>query len=104
MNWDHNVLKAVLGVFGEPVVYRPTSGASFAANGLFNEAYHEVALNEDQAPVTTEQPVIDIRLAEIAAPVQGDRLSVRGSTYIVREVRLDGVGGARLMLNFVSTP
>ena len=41
-----------------------------------------------------------------APPVQNDTLSIGsvGATYVVREVRLDGHGYAKLMLNFVSSP
>jgi hypothetical protein len=104
-------IEALLGAcndaFGEPVTYIPATGSPFAITGIFDQAYREVSLIEDAVPITTEQPVLGVRLSEFAAaPLQGDKLSIASvnATYIVREVRLDGHGHAKLMLNFVSAP
>src|SRR5689334_7498274 len=105
IDWDKAVLAPVMAVFGEAVTYRPAGGSPFAMHGVFDEAYHSVSLTENGQSITTEMPVLGVRLADFAGhnpPKQGDKLSVRGGVYVVKDVHLDGHGHAKLMLNYVS--
>jgi len=105
IDWNKAVLGPVMGVFGEAVTYSPSAGTPFAISGIFDEAYREVEVVDGDIPVTTEIPVLGVRIADFPAPpLQGDLLTITrtGATYAVREARLDGHGGAKLMLNYIS--
>jgi len=107
VNWDAMVLGPLMGVFGEPATYLPAAGGSYLITGVFDEAYRELELIDGASAITTELPVLGVRLAAFPVPpVQNDRVSVASvnTTYVVREVRPDGHGYAKLMLNFVSSP
>jgi hypothetical protein len=103
IDWDTDVLAAEHGVFGQPVTYMPAAGgASFIVTGVFDEAYKELDLAGGTA-TTTETPVLGVRASEFPAPpVQGDTLLIQslGETFIVNDVRSDGHGEIKLMLNF----
>jgi hypothetical protein len=101
IDWDKAVLAPVMGVFGEAVTYSPSVGTPFAITGIFDEAYHEVDLVEG-APVNTVIPILGVRLEPFSVmPSQGDTLTITrtGESYVVRDVRVDGKGGAKLLLN-----
>ena len=103
IDWDQAVLAPLAGVFGEQVTYAPATGLPFTVTGVFDEAYREVDLASGTA-FTTEMPVLGVRLAEFPQPpVQGDRYTVGrlALVYVVREVRLDSHGAAKLMSNLV---
>jgi voltage-gated potassium channel Kch len=113
------VIGPCMAVFGEPVTYFAKT-ASFAITGVFDEAYIELTplgageMEErydlslgSPSHITAEMPVLGVQLTQFpptAQPMQTDTLQVRGATYVVREVRLDGHGAAKLMLNMVQTP
>lgn len=103
VDWDKFVIGPTIQVFGEPVTYQPTGGSAFVVSGIFDEAYREVDLAGGMA-ATTEVPVLGVRMADFPTPPQQDDTLViqrLNATYAVREVRLDGHGGAKLMLNFL---
>jgi hypothetical protein len=103
VDWDQMVLAPNMAVFGECATYSPKGGSPFQVTGIFDEEYHEVGLLEGPA-ITSAMPVLGIRLAEFPSPPkQGDQLTVCGKTFAVREVRPDGHGGAKLMLNLASS-
>jgi hypothetical protein len=97
-----------MGVFGEPVTYRPLAGGSFAISGIFDNAYLKEVIFEDASSGVTEiHAVLGVQLNQFTAkPVQNDQLSVASvdTTYVVREVRPDSHGGAKLILSKVSSP
>lgn len=107
LDLDALVLGPCVAAFGEaaqgyPVpVYTPAAGAPFALDGVFDRGYREI----DQltgVPISTAMPVLGVRLAQFPAgvtPQPNDHLTIRGVTYLVREVRPDGHGHARLMLS-----
>ena len=108
VNWDQVVLKSLMGVFGEPVTYKPASGTPYPIEGVFDDAYLKEVMFEDASQGVTEiSAVLGIQLSQFSAyPVQNDQLSVTSvnSTYVVREVRPDSHGGAKLLLSKVSSP
>ena len=103
IDWDELVLGPVVGVFAEAVTYIPAGGAPYASQGVFTEGFQVVTILEDGSPITGEQPRLGVRLADLrATPVQGDAVTVRGTTYSVNEPRFDSHGRADLMLNYLS--
>lgn len=103
IDWDALVMAPCEAVFGEPVTFMPAAGAPFAGTGIFDAAYRQIDIAGGQA-VTTECPVLGIRLSAFqspmqAIPLQGDGLYIRGKSYVIREVQVDSHGGAKLLLN-----
>jgi len=108
ISWDKMVLAPLMGAFGEPVTYRPAAGGAYAISGVFDDAYLKEVMFEDASQGVTEvSAVLGVQLSQFTAPpVQNDQLSVASvnTTYVVRDVRPDGRGGAKLMLSRVSSP
>jgi hypothetical protein len=107
VDWDSLVLGPCMDVFGEPATYLPAAGGSFTIAGVFDEAYRDLQLVDTETGITTEVPVMGVRLSQFPnPPLQLDRITIPSvnATYRVREVRLDGHGFAKLMLNFLSSP
>jgi hypothetical protein len=113
VDWDAVVLGPVMGVFGEDEIvglpnYRPVNGVPFdLADAVFDEAYMSLDPNDDGPAINTVSPVLGVRLALFPSPpIQGDQVYIPrvGQTFKVKDVRPDGHGSAKLMLNFVSQP
>lgn len=110
IDWDRLVIGRTVEIFGDRVRYS-TPGCAFDVTGVFDEAY--IGLNPiggglvvgDPGAITTEMPVLGVQLSQFRVPpAQGDVLQIRtglhaGEAYEVKEVRLDGHGGAKLLLN-----
>lgn len=107
VDWDTNVLAPLEGVFGEPVNYKTAAGVAVAGIvGVFDSAYRDVDL-ADPLGTTTVTPVLGVRLAQFTnPPVQDDTVQIPSvnTTYVVRDVRNDGHGWAKLILGKVSSP
>lgn len=115
VDWDAAVLGPVHAVFGNvSVTYQPVAGQPFTLTGIFDRGYRQVVVLEDGGEaITSAQPVLGVRVSQMAtAPVQSDRFTILsatetalqpfvGAVFIVKEVRPDGHGEARLMLNRV---
>lgn len=104
IDWAGLVLGPCIRIFGEAIVHQTADGTILGVQGVFDEAYRPVdpLTIEGITPmhVTTEMACIGICLADFpAAPQQGDLLTARGVQYYVREVQVDGHGGAKLVLN-----
>ncbi|MFM0306272.1 hypothetical protein P0D71_00560 [Paraburkholderia sp. RL17-383-BIF-A] len=108
VNWNAEVIGPLMGVFGEPVTYRPFAGGSLQITGVFDDAYlKEVMFEDASSGVTTVSAVLGVQLSQFPSdPVQNDQLYVASvnTTFLVREVRVDSRGGAKLMLSKVSSP
>ena len=108
IDWDAVVIGPLQGIFGEPATFIPVAGLPFAITGVFDKAFHKESLFEDgSVGVTTESPVLGVQLSQFPSnPLQNDRVTVASvnTTFAVREVRIDGHGGAKLILNKVSSP
>ncbi|MFX1675204.1 hypothetical protein PWR63_23640 [Paraburkholderia sp. A2WS-5] len=103
VNWDAEVIGPLMGVFGEPVTYTSLSGATFQISGVYDKAFFAVNV-ETGSLVSTSQPTLGVQLSQFQSnvpPQQGDQLLIigTGEQWEVREVHIDGRGGARLMLN-----
>jgi hypothetical protein len=108
INWDSLVLGPLQRVFGEVVTYRPYAGQPYQITGVFDDAFLKEVMFEDASQGVTEiSAVLGVQLSQfVSPPIQNDQLSVASinTTFIVREVRNDSHGGAKLMLSKVSSP
>lgn len=103
VDWSKQVLGPCINVFGQAVAYASVDGVSFQISGIYDEAYHEIEVVDGGIPVTTSTPVLGVRLSDFPTPpAQDDTLTIvdSGEVFVVREVRPDGHGGAKLMLNY----
>lgn len=101
IDWDAAVLGPLNGVFGESAWYMPATTRPLPITGIFDEAYRDIDLAGGMG-VSTTQPVLGVQLSQFPElPEQGDRLTIARTkeTFIVKEVRPDGHGAAKLMLN-----
>jgi hypothetical protein len=84
--------------FGEVCEYEPLSGGSFSISGIFNDRHVFVDPNTEQV-VSTIQPTLGVKLADMpAAPVKGDKVTLRNVQYVVRDSREDGEGWLHLFM------
>lgn len=106
IDWNAHVIGPLMGVFGEPAIYTPLGGAAFQLTGVFDDAYLKEMMFEDGSTGTnTVSAVLGVQLSQFPTPpAQNGSLTVisNGATYLVREVRPDSHGGAKLMLSKVS--
>lgn len=96
--------RSVRLTFGEAVTYTPGGGSPVALRAPLDEAYAVVELQAG-VPVTSLRPVLDVRLADLAAlPLQGDQFTraKTGHVYEVAEVQIEGNGTAKLICLKVS--
>ena len=109
VNWDALVIGPSQAIFGEKekISYFPQAGSELQITGIFDRGYHkENFFGDGSVGVTTVSPSLGIQLSQFSSvPVQNDRLFIvsTNTMYTVREVRIDGHGGARLLLNKVSS-
>lgn len=98
----------MLGTFGEVLTYTPKGGTprSNATDGgpllgVFRSSTEEPSL-ETGTLLLVERPNVAVDLAQFApdVPKRGDVIAVatRAFTGIVQEVRLDGEGGATVLM------
>lgn len=110
IDWDGLVLQPTMAVFGQTVVYTPAGGTAFTlVDAVFDDAYHPLQPIEDGTAMTTELPVLGVRLSEFptgVTPLQGDSVVITalGITYKVRDVEPDGHGHVKLLLLWFSGP
>lgn len=111
VNWDAHLLAPLHRVFGDQHEYRPTSGAPFDVNGVFDRGYVAASENLDgDADIHTTNPVLGVRDAEFIAagramPVQGDRVFIKtvagvvvNQLFVVADPQPDSHGGTKLVL------
>jgi hypothetical protein len=108
IDWDSVVIGPLMGVFAEPVTYLPLAGGSLSVTGVFDDAYQKEVMFEDASTGVTEVSAsIGVQLSQFPSPpVQNDKLTIvrTGTTYIVKQSRVDSRGGARLLLTRSSYP
>jgi hypothetical protein len=94
-------LSAVVRVMGEPITYH-RGGDSWEAKGAYQASY--VGLDpETGVQVRSTQPVLLVNERDLPVqPKAGDRVDVRGKTYLIRDPQPDGHTGWLLMLHRTS--
>jgi len=115
INWYEKVLSPNMAVFGQPILYAPVKDkyrVQHEISGIFDEAYVDITVI-DGLHTTSVSPCIGINLLDLPdAPRQKDQILVKASLgaplvdtlYIVKEVRPDGHGSCRLLLNLAPKP
>jgi hypothetical protein len=116
-DWSHIVIGPTVKIFGSRVHYWSHDAEKQHITGVFDEAYLELTplgcgdaggeafFLRSPGAITTEMPVLGVQLSQFCVrPEQGDRLEItsgkhRGERFVVKEVRPDGHGGAKLLLN-----
>lgn len=107
IDWDKAVLAPLEKVFGEGgpvgsrIKFHPYEGEAYDIDGIFDAAYRDVTLDPTVA-VNTTCPVLGVRLDTFKIePVPGDDqvyIPRAGKMFLIKEVRPDSHGGAKLML------
>ena len=107
IDWNAHVNVPVMAVFGEPADFQPVVGAAYTIHGTFHEAFQSVSLAGGM-DVATTSPALGVNLFEfLSPPLRGDRVVITataehgGGTFVVKEVRPNGIGAAILLLNYV---
>lgn len=107
VDWDAIVIGPTVAVFGEPVQYQPRVGLPLTIGGVFDDAYQkEMLFSDASVEITTVQAVLGVQLSQFKVlPAQNDQLTVEstGTSYVVKDVRVDGRGGAKLILSKMGT-
>jgi hypothetical protein len=105
IDWDALVVGPTTQAFGEPITYTPLYGRPIAITGVFDDAYLAEAMFEDGSSGVTEvSAVLGVQLSQFSvAPAQNDQVLVprTGSTFVVRDMRNDSHGWAKLLLSRV---
>lgn len=117
LDLDGLIISPCMDVFGEPIAYWGTGTVATPIQGVYDESYLPLqplgsnvaglsSLAMGALPnITAALPVLGIRAADLPVlPEQGDRLTVRGQDFLVREVQADGHGWLKLLLNAVLAP
>jgi hypothetical protein len=109
------VLGPAMAAFGEVVTYVSRS-SRFTITGVFDEGYLAVDPYGESpssnafggmGDVNTVMPVLGVQVSQFpggTCPEQGDQLTIvrTNMTYLVKDVRPDSHGGAKLMLTLAS--
>jgi len=107
VDWDKAVLGPLATVFGEgvqaggPIMFYPDGGTPYPIDGVFDSAYRDIHLVDTLIDANTVVPVLGVRLAIFpVAPIPDDQVFIpsTGNMYLIKEVRPDSHGWAKLML------
>lgn len=109
LSFDALVLGPCVDAFGEvaqgyaiPVCTPVAGGEPFSCDGVFDAAYRDIDPLGALIVTAPSAPTLGVRLSQFPSgigPQQNDAWLIRGKNYVVREVRPDGQGMARLLLN-----
>ena len=118
-DWNDLVIGPTVAIFGDTVLYAPAYGTPYQITGVFDEAYVELTplgrggLDTESfgmaspGAISAAMPVLGVQLSQFQSnPEQDDTLTVTSGPHIaqqfvVKEVRSDGHGGAKLLLNAI---
>lgn len=111
VDWDSLVIGPVVDTFGDPVTYSRNGAVVGTIYGVFDQEYMEInpiggRIDEIGLPgnVSSSRPVFGVQISKMPiAPAQGDQITLQsGASFVVREVRPDNHGWAKLLLNEAS--
>lgn len=107
IDWDAKVGTPTTKIFGVDggAKFKPAAGGSFDIIGVFDEGYRETVVIDNVAQTTDATPVLGVPLSQFAAlgapaPAQDDVIIVKAEQFLIKEVRPDSHGHAKLMLAF----
>jgi hypothetical protein len=118
IDWNRPVIAPTVGIFGDQVDHQPAYGAAFPITGVFDEAFIELTPH-GPGGIDTENFVIAYptasasrcRCSASSSPSSWEAAARRpptlisgpesGRRFVVKEVRPDSHGDARLLLNDV---
>ena len=94
---DALVLKPIMGIFGEQMVWITPDGLQVSCVGVFTEAFSEAKFSAGES-VSTDRPRIGLRSGQFAGrkPAQGDVIRRGGVDYIVSAQNDDSIGHLHL--------
>lgn len=102
IDWDTLVLAPLHAAFGETVSYQsPGFGVFTLSDAVFDRGYIQVGTDAGGVPITAWATFVGIRLASCPAgftPASGDRITARGSTWLISDQQPDGKGNVVLVL------
>lgn len=102
IDFDGLLQAPIQTVFSEPVTVT-TEGSAIAASGVYSERMMETV--EGDTPTTVLTSVLTVQLSSFPEPGLVERLTVRGTDYVIDGDPLtDGAGGADLMLKKYFSP
>ena len=104
MDWDNYAAvnnQAVGAIYGTPIILAPGGVVPpITFDSISFDADYEVVEMLDGVPVSSQRPMAEIRLSDIApvVPVREMALAIKGISYTISDIQLDGRGAARLYL------
>ena len=108
IDWDAMVVGPCISEFGvdpDCVTYISARGGVLKdITGVFDEAYRDPTVLETEPGATSVAPVLGVQPSQfppLYPPAQNDRVVIKGRTFVVKDVRPDGHGDAKLMLGIV---
>jgi len=91
----------MIAKLGEDFTYITEGGDAITVRGVYEDQYQEVD-PQTQVAVISQQPMLFCRLQDLPETRgRGDRITVRGETYRVREEQPDGYGNTDIYLHRV---
>ncbi len=78
----NEAVDAVFAAFGIDATYVPQSGDPLPIRVVSKQKDQSIAF--DMARVSVSSRIFEVRIAEVAAPQDGDSLTVNGVTYLVQ--------------------
>jgi hypothetical protein len=115
IDWDDVLLGPNMAIFGEGDASQPSALPFYTPRGLlgfpltdavFDRAYADVTLEGEDTENSARKPCLGVRISLFPRePAQNDKVYIPSAAahFIVKDVRLDGHGHARLIL-MLTTP
>ena len=103
MSWNDisdNLLKNCISNFAESTncIFKPKSGGQTSFQGVFDNQHKTVDPSTGMS-ISTQQPVLTFRLADLPkTPKKDDLFTIGGKDFKVRELKPDGQGAAVAVL------
>lgn len=83
--------------FATPAVYKPVGGVSQNVNIIFDEAFAQIVVGQDEYEST--KPLAHVRTDDFPIVTNGDTLKIGSTTYYIIQKEYDVLGVTRLLLS-----